>query len=209
MPTGYTAGVANGTVTDLRTFALHCARGMGALVTMRDMPFDAPIPDRFEPRDYHRKAYEGAKSELDRVMGLTDERCIDEATKEYDAEIAELEKSRSDNLARRERYENMISVVERWEGSPDGIKAFMLSQLRESLKFDCTEYERPAPKLMTGSQWRYSRLAELEESIAHHATEHEKEVERVELRNAWVAQLMASLPPEEQNNIKHTKDNEG
>jgi hypothetical protein len=47
MPTGYTAPIADGMTFE--QFALGCARAFGALVTMRDEPSDAPIPERLEP----------------------------------------------------------------------------------------------------------------------------------------------------------------
>lgn len=195
MPTGYTAGIANGTVTDLRTFALRCARGMGALVTMSDMPLNAPIPDRFEPSDYHRKKLAEVKAERHRICKLSDDECQIEAKAEYDAECDSIAKYSAEEVLRRERYERMMSDVEKWEGSPEGLKPFMLDQLRESVRFDCGGYVRPSPVLMSGPDWRASKLEKLHNDIQYHAAEHAKEVERVELRNAWVAQLMAALPP--------------
>lgn len=53
MPTGYTHGVQDGTVTEFRDFALICARAFGATILMRDDPMDAPIPDEFQSSTYH------------------------------------------------------------------------------------------------------------------------------------------------------------
>jgi hypothetical protein len=54
MPTGYTSKIATGEMTSLRHFILTCARGMGALVHMRDEPSDAILPLRLEPdTSYH------------------------------------------------------------------------------------------------------------------------------------------------------------
>lgn len=50
MPTGYTYGIHDGSVTTLREFALRAARGMGALLPLREAPPDAPIPRCFEAR---------------------------------------------------------------------------------------------------------------------------------------------------------------
>jgi hypothetical protein len=49
MPTGYTAAVADGTITEFPDFAMQCARAFGTLVLMRDEPQDAAIPEKFEP----------------------------------------------------------------------------------------------------------------------------------------------------------------
>lgn len=73
MPTGYTADVASGKITSLRDFALICARGMGALVMMRDEPFDAPIPERFEPSVFYKKHLDEAKQELAALRAMTAE----------------------------------------------------------------------------------------------------------------------------------------
>lgn len=65
MPTGYTANVHDGITFE--QFVWQCARGMGALVTMRDEPTGAPIPERFEPSDYNAKRLQEAKDELVRL----------------------------------------------------------------------------------------------------------------------------------------------
>ncbi len=54
MATGYTEYVADGTITDLRAFALLCVRHTGILGFMRDMPLDAPIPDIIEADFSHQ-----------------------------------------------------------------------------------------------------------------------------------------------------------
>lgn len=51
MPTGYTADLHDGKDVTFDQFVKQCARGMGALVTLRDAPWDAPLPERFEPSD--------------------------------------------------------------------------------------------------------------------------------------------------------------
>jgi hypothetical protein len=40
MPTGYTAGVADGTITEFREYALLCARAFGACIMLRDEPVE-------------------------------------------------------------------------------------------------------------------------------------------------------------------------
>ena len=54
MPTGYTATLMEKGQT-FQEFIMGCARAFGALIEMRDSPNDAPIPDKFEPSDYHAK----------------------------------------------------------------------------------------------------------------------------------------------------------
>lgn len=53
MPTGYTVGIADGKITTFEQYAMTCARAFGALVMMRDDPFDAPIPEEIKVADYY------------------------------------------------------------------------------------------------------------------------------------------------------------
>ncbi len=200
MPTGYTADVVNGKITDLRTFALQCARGMGALYSMRDDPWDAPIPERFEASDYHAKKLAEATAERDRLYALTDEAATTEARAEYDEEIASIARYDAKMDEQRARYRAMIALVEPWQKAPEGLKEFMLGQLRDGMNFDCPDnYNRPyrtAPELLSGSNWRQAKIEEAQRNIEYHSVEDAKERARIDGRNAWIAQLRAALPDE-------------
>jgi hypothetical protein len=81
MPTGYTAPIADGMTFE--QYALGCARAFGALVTMRDEPSDAPIPEKLEPDTYYQRSLEASQLELDRVMSLTAAEIVAETDKSY------------------------------------------------------------------------------------------------------------------------------
>ena len=49
MPTGYTAYVQDGVITEFADFAMKCARAFGALIDMRDESLDAEIRVQREP----------------------------------------------------------------------------------------------------------------------------------------------------------------
>jgi hypothetical protein len=198
MPTGYTADVADGKVTDLKTFALRCARGMGALVMMRDDPWDKPIPARFEPSDYHTKLLAEKEAEYAEIFALTLDQSNDRAMQDH----VEWQEGRARYFAgkdeQRDRYNAMIAKVEAWEGSPEGLKGFMLDQLRESVRFDAPsdrEYYVGEPSL-DGAEWRSKRLTELLREIAYSEKAVAEELERTAGRNGWIAQLHASLEGE-------------
>lgn len=195
MPSAYTASVADGTITDLKPFAIQLARGMGALIMMRDDPWDAPIPEKFEPSQYNAGQLAEAKTERDRVLAMTGaeaETAAKAEAAEHDALIANRKAERTEQRA---RYQAMIEKVEAWDGAPEGIKEFGLSQLRESMEFDCAEQftwykDRPSED---GEVWRAAKLTEIERSMAYHAKAQTEEEARVEARNAWLAQLRKSL----------------
>lgn len=201
MPTGYTADVADGKITELSEWVWQCARGMGALIMMRDEPYGTPIPERFEPSDYHGKALAEAQAALAefRAMGPAEWQAAADA--DLAARVARFEEWAVDKRIRRGRYNAMIKKVKAWKNPPEGIKDFMLEQLHRGRDFDCPESDRWYESLdtLTGEEWKAEREEKLTRATAYHATELQKEIDRTEGRNAWLAHLRASLPePPEQ-----------
>jgi len=198
MPTGYTAAVVDGSITELEPFVWQLARGMGALVSMRDEPWGAPVPERFEPSQYNAERLAEARAEQHRLRVMTSK----EAQAAAVAEVAECERNKADYFARRnaerQRYEAMITKVQAWERAPEGIKEFALEQLHRGMEFDCPldaeKYYSECPT-RDGDEWRRLKLEKCEKDIIYHAAEQAKEDARIEGRNAWLAQLRASLTP--------------
>jgi len=180
MPTGYTAAVVDGTVTDLKTFALQCARGMGALITA--------------DTEYHDRELSTARARLSELEGM-DLAARTAATEAYNAEVeARNEKSVAENTEQRNRYNSMIAQVVKWKGAPEGIKEFMLDQLHRGRDFDChdnpTEFN---PKPLAVSDWYREELRKATWAIGYHEGERAKEIARTAERNAWLRQLHDSL----------------
>lgn len=199
MPTAYTADVADGKITDLRSFALQCARGMGALIMMRDEPWDAPIPERFEPGTYNAERLAEAKELRQHLYNMTNSEADEDAKAEFEEKAAAKAKWLADKAERRARYNAMLAQVEQWEGPPEGLKEFMLDQLRIGRDGDCPDNDRyyDEPVALTGSEWRRLKLEKVADDIQYHAAENAKERERTESRNGWIARLRASLPSEQ------------
>jgi hypothetical protein len=195
MPTGYTAAIADGITFE--QFALGCARAFGALVLMRDDPADAPIPDEFQPSDYHTKALAAARAELLRIERLT----VPQARDELAAEWANTEKDRVRRLEEmadlRCKYERMLAAAKAWNAPTsehEGMRKFMIEQIEESIRFDCggNYYDTPAAKLEL-PDWLATKKANAKKDIDYHEREYAKEVERTNQRTAWVKALRASL----------------
>lgn len=195
MPTGYTASVADGTVTDLATFAMQLARGMGACITMRDAPLDAPIPEKFELYDYHAKLLEKARTERERLYAMSDAEAQSEADREYIEFLSDRDRAEGRHATQRSNYEAMIGKVEAWSGAPEGIKEFALEQLQTGMDFDCGKsfsyWREISPEI--GTEWRRAKLEKAQKDVEYHTVEDAKERARTEGRNAWLAQLRASL----------------
>lgn len=192
MPTGYTAAVQSGQITTLRDFALLCARAMGATIMMRDEPLGAPIPERFEPSSYYAKQKAEAEERLAALQAMTEEQYEEEARRIYHRGCVERDQRHFEMIEQVGRYNAMLAKVEAWETPAEGIRKFMIDQLRESIRHD--SYTEAAPVLLTGAQWFARAKARAESDIAYYAEQHDQEVERTEGRNKWLADLRASLP---------------
>ena len=111
MPTGYTAAIADGVTFE--QFALNCARAFGALIDMRDEPSDAPIPERFEPSNYHEKKIAEINDELVRLKEMSQ----DEAKMVAHQEWRAAEQPRLE-LAQREGEDDEVGHVAQHQADP-------------------------------------------------------------------------------------------
>lgn len=195
MPTGYTADVGDGTVTDFRRFALRCSRAFGATIMQRDNPADE-LPKHREVSSYYASAIAEQEAEIARLTAMS----------EADAEIAmaaELEASkrraqtyREDKDKTRARYEAMLVEVVHWPApTPDHIefKAFMRKQLEESIKFDCSDFELSVAEYANAASWRADHRHKAEETLSRRRKDLADDEERCRVANAWIDALYESL----------------
>lgn len=151
MATGYTAGVADGTITNFRTFAMQCARAFGALIEMRDDPMDTPIPTELKPSSYHETALATANARLAELKAMAPDEITQKASADLAQDQAASETYRRARVEENARLRKMAAQVEAWSPpTPDhnGMKDFMLEQLLISKNdetywksVDATEYE--------------------------------------------------------------------
>lgn len=196
MPTGYTERIADGIT--FQEFVMQCARAMGALVSMRDEPSDAPIPERFEPSDYHTRKIESAKTELERLKAMSPEEIESQAKAEYEAALirhTEALKAQNDLL---KKYKTMLIYVKSWEPpTPDHLefKSFMEKQIQDSIEFDCNTdyYTGNPPQKQSRTGWLWDKTNKTVDAIEYHTKAYGKEVEATESRNAWIKALRNSL----------------
>ena len=113
MPTGYTADVVNGKITEFKDYALQCARGFGAFIHMRDDPGDAPLRPDTEST-YYAKAVLEAETELAHLRTLTEEQWRDEWRAWWGNEQADHRRRVAETAQKRGRYEAMIAAVSAW-----------------------------------------------------------------------------------------------
>jgi len=195
MPSGYTAPIAAGITFE--QFVWGCARAFGALVTMRDDPSDAPIPDRLEPEPYYAEKIAKVEAELYDIERMDPARAVVLAREEYDRAMASDRKRATERAELERKYRDMLDRVEAWKPpSPDhvGMRDFMLDQLRESIRFDCShDYQEPKPPL-EGRAYIAARAEKLRSDLDYYRKQHAEEVERIEKRNEWLRLLRESVP---------------
>lgn len=196
MPTGYTAPIYSGQEGyGFKHFALDCAKAFGACITMRDEPSGTPIPDAFEPSNYHLEKLEDAKKKLARIRKMEDDAKERGAKRYNEAALKHWVERVQKDKELKVRYEMILAEAKDWTPPTDehqNFKKFMVSQLEESIKFDCDDdIEKPKP--LTPKQWHKDQIEKAEWDVRYHSKEYAEEVKRCTERTAWVRDLRESL----------------
>lgn len=197
MPTGYTAAVQSGEVTELKDYILKCARNFGACMHMRDDPLNKSLQHR-QPSDYHLKQLEKANEELKKYQQITDEE-IQTAIDEY---IIRENKYREDYINTKKKdkikYEVMLEKVNAWQPPTKNhikLKEFAIEQLESSIKFDCqvSAYEYEVIDIPTVDEYRSIRIEGALKDIKYHTKRYQEELKRCREVNTWIDNLIESL----------------
>lgn len=205
MATGYTHKTMEGTDT-LGEMLANMARGMGAYIHQRDEPPSTGLTKRTEA-SYAQESYEKYLREHEDLCTWDAQRILDE----YAEAEAEYEKARADYFAKnklvRERYETRIAEVEAIDWPEDtedtdgfwkGYREFVMSQLKDSLEFDCPEnsslYADSFAELHPdANEWYVSRVQNSRRVLNNSKEYLDKQNQRVAQQNAIHEQLMRLL----------------
>ncbi len=194
MPTGYTSDIAKGIT--FKQFALRCARAFGALITMRDEPHDAPIPEKFEQSDYYKNKIDATLKEYESLVKMNDEDLQAETDRFNNKELKYYEERLAEKAELKKKYETMLDEVSKYDPpSPDHIeyKDFMKKQIEQSIDFDCSTSYLKKPEPLTAKEYKEKRLEQLNKDVSYYTKQDNEEAERVESRNVWISQLRSSL----------------
>lgn len=194
MPTGYTAGIEDGSITTLEQYALTCARAFGATISLRDEPMSTPIPDEIEDTDsqYHICEIKEAEQKLQKLHGLAANE-IEKLTNEFIEEQKVFVATNNEEQAKiKLSYEKMLTEIGVWKvpATLNGLREFMIEQIelcKDSLYFYFDE------EPITASEWHSKQIKKFTNSIEYHTKELEKSKERNDERNAWIKALKTSL----------------
>lgn len=194
MPTGYTADVGDGKVTDFKTFALRCARNFGATIMQRDERMEV-LPELRKESKYYAESVEKAQARIAELAVMSPSHADKEADRAYQTALQTNAKYSEERRVTRERYEAMLAEVVLWEPpSRDhiGLKTFMEQQLNESIKFD-TDYEPDKPLRLAPSEWLADEKKKAQRDLAYATKFLAEERERVANANEWITTLYESL----------------
>lgn len=203
MPTGYTADIKDG--ISFRKFALNCARNFGAAIALRDESSDVEItPENVKfGGNYYQKTLTKAKLAKTKFDKLSQKQKRQLFKKETEKNINYCRQSDASMKAQKKSYLSMLEKVQKWNPPTkdhQNMKNFMISQIEESISFDCnTEYNNEriiSAVTQTYSEWLKSKKEKLIWDIDYHKEQLAKETQRNDERSNWVKNLIDSLPTE-------------
>lgn len=198
MPSGYTSSIQDGITFE--NFAMKCARSFGACIEMRDDPLDKEIPNGFKPRTYHSKEIKRLKAEAAKIGLMSLEDAYNVSVTEYEQTLVRLKRGKESDLDLLKKYNSMLEQVEAWDPPTKDhveLKSFMASQIKESIRFDCSTgyYDKEIANLtlLSPQEWLEKEKTKIWTEITYHTKEHKKDVARAKDRTTWVRQLRKSL----------------
>lgn len=199
MPTGYTCGVQDGTITGLKDYMLNCAKGFGAFMHMRDNSISTNVEYR-KASDYYINKLDEVKMEYERFMKLTDEDIQVEIDKNYEKTIRNKQEGLKKFKEGKQRYFNMLQKVREWEAPTEehnNLKKFAIEQLENSLDFDYSDgslkYYEESPSKETVQEYKAWKLKDCLKDMEYYSKAYREEMERVEEANQWIKDLVGSF----------------
>jgi hypothetical protein len=196
MPTGYTAGIADGKITTLEQYAMACARAFGALVKMRDDPFDAPIPEEMKVDNYYVTSAKEKNEAYEAFIAL-DQLGLESLHQKEIADAWEyFNKSKAEKKVQADRYAVMLVLAKNWKPPSDDFrtfKEFMVSQIEQSLHFDI--YDSKPPENISFKDWLAAKREKMAYEVSYAFKALEEETGRVNKANKWIRALRESLKP--------------
>lgn len=199
MPTGYTCGVRNGEVIELKDYILQCARNFGACVHMRGDGISSDIKYR-EVGEYYPRRLENIRKEFEEFKLLSDEEIQKQLDESYERRVQEQKEGLKRFDERKQRYLDMIDKVKEWiPPTKDhiGLKEFALEQLNNSLEFDCSDSSRnyylQEPFKDTVEGYKAWKIKSYLKDLEYYSKSYREELENAEKANKWITDLYESL----------------
>ena len=203
MPTGITSDLYEGKDVTFAEFAMGAARSFGMLITMRDEPMGAPIPEVFEPDESFARRLTDAQAEQKRLEALSSEEWAARQLEENERHDAQVAEAHREAQVLKARYEAMLDEVNAWDPPTPAhieMKKFMRQQLINSIRFDCSarsvaadQLARPGGGALPVDAYRDWALFTAHEAVESARTSYATAVATAKTRTEWVRALRESL----------------
>lgn len=203
MPTGYTVGIEDGSITTGKDFLKLCTRAFGIAMELRDEPLSIPTPTKFEPNTYYKDRVEEAKTELAKWKSVSFEDAKAEMIKSHTNQTKRCRKIAEDIIKKNEQYNKIRAEVIAWippTSEHYNLKSFALEQIDKCIEKQewIDEWMRQANKKLDDSDEAVEKFVNenIESCIqdVKRAEENwEKELKRVSSKNDWMEKFLGSL----------------
>lgn len=193
MPTGYTAGLKKD--TSFKDFTFKCARAFKALNHMEDAPDNAPITLPTKDNRYEKLLKE-AKSKLDEFNKLSPTELVILKDDEERAEYAKQTQYNEEKVTLEEIYQSMFRKVRVWvppTAEHLTLKKFMIQQLEESIKYDCTIDDKEGIYELSFDAWYKNKLEKLLKDIKFYSEKKEEYEHNYNEDVTWINYLLKSF----------------
>jgi hypothetical protein len=198
MPTGYTSEIGTKDNLTFKEFTLKCARAFGACIHQRDDSSNT-LPKKQEVDKYHLDELNSAIKKLKNFKKTSKKVLRQKMERDFLKRNKELLISIEKTHALQNKYKLMLKKVNNWippSTEHDGLKKFMIEQIAESIKWDCsTSYQEEGLSREKESfeEHYVAELKSLEDDIKYHEKKYNEDVERTNKANRWIEELYNSL----------------
>lgn len=201
MATGYTTGIKDGTIKDFKDFTLTCARAFGACIMQKEDSLLEP-PKLEEVKDFYPFMIEEVERQIQVLKDTSDQDLVSQSIKEKTKSYTESVEAIREKRKLREKYEKILDDAKNWDVDDDfqDLKNFMIDQLEESIKWDCsTKYndesitEYFSSTAITADEIRAEKMDRLKRDLVWYNEKYAEDVKDVNDRNEWKIKLFNKL----------------
>lgn len=181
MPTGYTAFIEDGQITNASDFLMLCARAFGACIDMKEESLSKPIPKEFKPATYCSEWAERERQKLVHYQNMSLDEAQQQCDLAYESEVKRRVEYKRTQIELLDRYQSILDDVKRWNPPTEdhvNLKRFAIDQIEMCLP-DPEYYERQeVPQKQDAKEWLQEQIDNCKKSIERYTKEQEEENSR-------------------------------
>lgn len=205
MPTGYTAKIVDGEMTEFDDFAKSCVRNFGAAMHMKDESIDVKYTPKNVDANYYEKSINKSLKELKELNSKTDEEIIEDELKSMvENRIYHLEQAQKD-IKVAERLIVFLNKARAWKPPTQehiNFKNFMIEQLQTTIDHDgnpdyhiraIDEIDKRLAEGIDAEEHRRTQIECINKDIARSQERTWNEINNTYSSNKWVIDLVNTL----------------